>query len=524
MDDTQHSDFFDRFKLLMDDVNGNFSDRFADSVPALVFVVDANRRKLKYINQQVTSVLGYTHADLTGWDYDVTRFFFKDDLESIQQEIEKLYHLNDQDVHSYNARYNIKDAHYRYFKTSASILKRGEDGKPSSLLFIAQDITENVTNTLELQSLQELLQESEELLHYGLYEWDYIKNTLTWSDGVYKIYGMDKSDPLNRISINNSRNEEDNERIEGIIQQAIKDKSSFEFEFNYSRDGEIIWIQNKGKIVVPPNGEQPHRIIGIVIDRTKQKHHEGTLQKTFADLKRSNKELEEFAYVASHDLQEPLRKISTFGQILSSKYEEVLGAEGKALLARMGHATDNMRILIDNLLEFSRSSQSKHPFQKVDLNTVIEEVKDNLEIQPGSKDVMLQVAPLPVIECIHSQMQQLFNNLISNSIKFRKAGIPCIIDIQCTTATMADIQQLHLNTTKKYYHISVTDNGIGFEQEYAQLIFQLFQRLHGKSEYAGAGMGLSICKKIVDRHNGLIYANSVIDEGAIFHIILPENQ
>jgi len=524
MDDTQHNDFFDRFKLLMDDANGNFGDRFADSVPALVFVVDANRRKLKYINQQVTNVLGYTHADLTGWDYDVTRFFFKDDLESVQKEIEKLYNLNDQDVHSYNARYNLKNDQFRYFKTSASILKRGEDGKPASLLFIAQDITDKVKSEIELQSLQELLQESEELLHYGLYEWDFIKNTLSRSDGVYKIYGMDKSDPLHRISINDSRNEEDNERIEGIIQQAIKDRSSFEFEFSYNRGEETLWIQNKGKIVVPPNGEQPHRIIGIVIDRTRQKHHENTLQKTLADLKRSNKELEEFAYVASHDLQEPLRKINTFGQILSSRYESALGAEGKALLARMGHATDNMRILIDNLLEFSRSSQSRHPFQKADLNTVMEEVKDNLEIQPDNKDIVLKVAPLPVIECIPSQMQQLFNNLLSNSIKFRKPGIPCIIDIQCKPAGTTDIHQLHLPASKKYYHISVTDNGIGFEQEYAQLIFQLFQRLHGKSEYAGAGMGLSICKKITDRHNGHIYANSIINEGATFHIILPENQ
>ncbi|MFL9484076.1 ATP-binding protein [Chitinophagaceae bacterium LWZ2-11] len=523
---TSSEDFFNRFKFLLDDdATGAFGDRFADSIPALVFVTDANKRKVRYINKQVTNMLGYDLNDVSGWDYDVTRFFFKDDLDSVLQSLDKLYNLSGEESLNYNARYAAKAGAPRYFETYASILKRNEDGTPASFLFVAQDITDKVKGAEEIKSLQTILKDSEDMLHYGLYKWDFVKDEFNWSDGIYKIYGFDKEQPISRDMVNNRRSAEENRKVERAVQNAIKTNSEFDVEFSYNKGGKIIWVQNKGKVVIPANpAVKATEIVGIVIEKTTQKQKEATFQKTLSDLKRSNKELEEFAYVASHDLQEPLRKVSTFGQILESKYSDQLGDEGKALLQRMSHATDNMRILIDNLLEFSRISSNKQPFKKLDLNELFDEIRTDLDLPFESNDISLTMGHLPVIECIPSQVKQVFNNLIGNAIKFRRNNLTCYINITAEPLSPDKAVELHLDSSKRYYDISVEDNGIGFEQEYAQIIFQLFQRLHGKSEYTGAGMGLSICKKIVDRHHGVIYAYGKEGEGSTFHVILPEFQ
>lgn len=248
------------------------------------------------------------------------------------------------------------------------------------------------------------------------------------------------------------------------------------------------------------------------------------LENKVKELDRTNRELEEFAYIASHDLQEPLRKITSFSERLKEKLPANLEPDVQLYLNRMLAATDNMRTLIDNLLEFSRTSRSSEPFIKTDLNNIISEVKADLELKIEENDTEIETDVLPTIEAIPLQMRQLFTNLFTNAIKFKRAGSNPKIVITSEALNEDDRETHQLRNNVDYYKITVKDFGIGFDPEFSMKIFKIFQRLHGKAEYPGSGIGLAICKKIVENHLGIIYAQSEPDKGAEFVIILPETQ
>lgn len=242
------------------------------------------------------------------------------------------------------------------------------------------------------------------------------------------------------------------------------------------------------------------------------------------ELQRSNKDLEEFAYIASHDLQEPLRKISTFSGRLAEKFSGQLSTEGDLYIDRIMASAANMRNLIDNLLEFSRVSREKQAFAPLNLNLILHQVKNDLELSIEETGTRIMADSLPTVDSSFPQMKQLFNNIINNAIKFHKPGQPPVIEITAELLSKEKKQDLKLSEEKEYCKLEFCDNGIGFEEEYATKIFQIFQRLHGKSEFPGSGIGLAICKKIVDQHHGIIYAENRLDKGACFTIILPLKQ
>ena len=248
------------------------------------------------------------------------------------------------------------------------------------------------------------------------------------------------------------------------------------------------------------------------------------LENKVKELDRSNKELEEFAYIASHDLQEPLRKITSFSERLKEKLPANLEPEVQLYLNRMLAATDNMRTLIDNLLEFSRTSRISEPFVKTDLNNIISEVRADLELKIEETSTNIKTDILPVVDAIPMQMRQLFTNLFTNAIKFKGEASTPEIEIKSSVLTDEDKEANHLRQNTNYYRIIVKDHGIGFDQEFSMKIFQIFQRLHGKAEYPGSGIGLAICKKIVENHSGRIFAQSEPEKGAEFFILLPESQ
>ena len=248
------------------------------------------------------------------------------------------------------------------------------------------------------------------------------------------------------------------------------------------------------------------------------------LENKVKELDRSNKELEEFAYIASHDLQEPLRKITSFSERLKEKLPSNLEPDVQLYLNRMLAATENMRTLIDNLLEFSRTSRISEPFVKTDLNNIISEVRADLELKIEETSTNIKTDILPVVDAIPMQMRQLFTNLITNAIKFKGEDSTPEIEIKSSVLTDEEKEANHLRQNAIYYKIIVKDNGIGFDQEFSMKIFQIFQRLHGKAEYPGSGIGLAICKKIVENHSGRIFAQSELGAGAEFFILLPESQ
>ncbi len=252
------------------------------------------------------------------------------------------------------------------------------------------------------------------------------------------------------------------------------------------------------------------------------KEHQQALEVNIAELNRSNQELEQFAYVASHDLQEPLRKIQTFSRLLVQKNDQTLDEESRLYLSRMTAAAQRMQMLIHNLLEFSRIGRKEAPYQHVDLNQVLTRVLTELDEVIVGKHAVIHKESLPVIWAEPTQMQQLLTNLISNSLKFSKNSVAPHIQIQCRLANAKEVAQHKFHKEKNYWRIDVVDNGIGFDPVYSQKIFSIFQRLHGQSEYPGSGIGLAICRKIIENHGGTISADSVGLNGAVFTLFLPE--
>ncbi|MEJ7611466.1 MAG: ATP-binding protein [Ferruginibacter sp.] len=239
------------------------------------------------------------------------------------------------------------------------------------------------------------------------------------------------------------------------------------------------------------------------------------------ELIKMNKELESFTYISSHDLQEPLRKIQTFANLILAKEHENLSETGKDSFRRMQAASARMQQLIEDLLAFSRVNTTDRTFEKIQLKTVFEDVKTDLSDLIKEKSVRIETAIDVEMKVIPFQLRQLFNNLITNSIKFcPKDRAPHII-IRAIPIAGKDLPVSVDSPDAPYFHLSFTDNGIGFESEYNERIFELFQRLHGKEEYKGTGIGLAIVKKIVENHHGFIKATGKLNEGAVFDIYIP---
>ncbi|WP_233555505.1 sensor histidine kinase [Pontibacter oryzae] len=259
---------------------------------------------------------------------------------------------------------------------------------------------------------------------------------------------------------------------------------------------------------------------GFVHDITQQKLNEERLRRYAAELERSNHELQDFAYVSSHDLQEPLRKIQAFGDRLKTKEYDKLSEQGKDYVDRMLNAASRMQNLINDLLDFSRVTSKSKAFEKVSLSAVLADVLSDLEISIERTGAQVEQSPLPAIEGEPTQLRQLFQNLVSNAIKFSKPGEPPRIRIFARELQT----KAHLTATPgdEVVEIHVQDNGIGFDEKYLDRIFNIFQRLEGQ-KYEGSGIGLAVCRKIAVRHGGDITARSAPGEGTTFIVTLAKS-
>ncbi|MEM6263296.1 MAG: PAS domain S-box protein [Bacteroidota bacterium] len=259
---------------------------------------------------------------------------------------------------------------------------------------------------------------------------------------------------------------------------------------------------------------------GIVHDLTHQKQSEERLRRYAADLERSNRELQDFAYISSHDLQEPLRKIQAFGSRIQSKEADKLSDQGQEYLSRMLNASRRMSRLINDLLGFSRLSTKALPFEQVDLNKILKEVISDLEIRIERTQAIVEVGDLPVVEADPTQMRQLFQNLIANALKFHKEGERPRVEV---SGRFLNGHSPDATPGDHILEVRVKDNGIGFDVKYLDRIFKIFQRLEGR-KYEGSGMGLAICKKITNRHGGDITAESANGKGTTFVVTLSRRQ
>jgi PAS domain S-box-containing protein len=339
---------------------------------------------------------------------------------------------------------------------------------------------------------------------------------------------------------------DDEEKIQQSWMRSLSMKKSFEAKFRlmnsagdykitYSYASPIFDVQDdlSGYIGIFQDVSTQEQITSslerIVMERMEElrkrnaelKSAERTLREKNAELEEMNKELHSFAHVASHDLQEPLRKIQMYtGRVLhleGNKFSD----KGREFFSQIQVASGRMRSLIDDILAYSKTSNIEGKIESVDLNKLMEDVISELEVKIGEKKASVQNLGLPTVRVVRFQFHQLFLNILANALKFNKADVVPVIVIRSETIKGGSIQHPGVNTAMNYYHITVADNGIGFPPHFSQKIFEIFQRIHDKAKFEGTGIGLSICKKIVENHKGIMVAEGQVDQGATFHVYLP---
>lgn len=373
--------------------------------------------------------------------------------------------------------------------------------------FVSTQVASAIERKLDQQRISDALEYNKTLINssnLGIRTYDATGKCILANESIARILGISRE----RI-LEENYNQLESWKESGLLESARKAVTSG----NETRQeihtinaiGQEIWLDCRFTPFTS-NGE-PHLLLSVD-DITISKQAEVNLQVYAAKLEQSNRDLQEFAYIASHDLQEPLRKVLAFGDRLTNKYGDVFDETGRDYLLRMRDASHRMQTLINDLLTFSRVSTRAQPFVEVNMNNLVKEVVSDLEIQINHTKGKVIINDLPVIEADATQMHQLMQNLIHNSLKFHKDSISPSIKVSA-------------NISGNECTIYVKDNGIGFDMQYLDRIFKPFQRLHSRQEYEGSGMGLAICRRIIERHSGEITAESVLGEGSTFIVTLP---
>ena len=393
------------------------------------------------------------------------------------------------------------------------------------------DISERKRTEEAIRERERDLERAQAVAHLGSWRSDLVNGMVIWSEEAYRIFGVDPKTFTPSIeAVRRMIHPETRALHARLIEDALSGKIVEPFESRIIRaGGEERVVLTRGIDVEYDASGKPILLFGTILDITDRKKAEAALResekryrtlnaelelrvrKRTAELEGKNRELQEFAFVASHDLSEPLRKIQTFGSLLQTKSAALLGDEEKDYVARMTAAAGRMRELLDALLRYSRLDSRGQEFIPTRLDSVVKDAVGDLEIAIRNAGARLEIAPLPMVNGAPNQLRQLFQNLIANAVKFRRSESKPFIKI-CGEVRNGEGR------------VFVKDNGIGFDEKYLEKIFQPFQRLHGKHEYSGTGIGLAICKKVVERHGGTITAKSTPGKGSTFIVTLPVNR
>ncbi|WP_299383300.1 CHASE3 domain-containing protein [uncultured Lacinutrix sp.] len=372
-----------------------------------------------------------------------------------------------------------------------------------------------------LEIFKESTNQSEIVSKHGSWTWNVKNNVFTFSDNLYRLIG--EQPQSFKPTIENFLNYVHPEDAEQLSEQVEQMKEDVELPYIYYRvvhkNGNIKHLKAYGKSLI--NEDNDTVLLGTTADITDEIMSFRALEERNMELERNNKELSSFNYVASHDLQEPLRKIQTFLSRLEDEEAENLSSKGTKYIDRIQNAATRMRLLIDDLLQFSRSNKADKVIEESNINLLLEAAKQDLAEVISAENAEITSDTFPTIKVIPFQIQQLFINLLGNAIKYKAEGRTPKIVITHKVVDAEDEENI-VKPKKPFYHkITFTDNGIGFEEQYAEQIFILFSRLHNKDEYSGTGIGLSICKKIVENHSGYITASGQPGKGAVFTVYLP---
>lgn len=387
---------------------------------------------------------------------------------------------------------------------------------------ISRDIVRLKIYNKKLLISSGLMTESEVIGSFSTWQWDLETDKVDYSDNLYRLLGTNpKSFTPSKKTFLEFVHPDDRESVDGSF-KSMMEKQNLPFVYYrvIRKDKQLRYFKSTGKILIDKQGNKI--LLGINFDITDEHLLNVKLQERNKELEQSNKELASFNHVASHDLQEPLRKIQTFISRVSDADRAVLSDSAKEYITKIENSAKRMRVLIDDLLLFSRTNTTKKEFIQSDLNELFDNALTELAEVIEEKKAKITVANLPKLYVIPYQIEQLFINLIGNSLKYSQPDIVPQITVELEKVAGNEKSQLLNKSLKQYYKFTFTDNGMGFDPQFKETIFVLFQRLHTKTDYPGTGIGLAICKKIVENHKGHITADSTLNKGSVFAVYLPE--
>ncbi|MDT8357005.1 MAG: PAS domain S-box protein [Methanomicrobiaceae archaeon] len=498
-------------------------------------VLDITERKrteedVRETKEFLESLIAYANAPIIVWDRDlkITRFnrafehlTGRSESEMIGQHLRTLFPSETADSSLMRIQETLAGERWETVEipvlgargtirtvlwNSASIFS--PDGSLRAVIAQGSDISERKQVEEDLRASLERLEYTQRAARIGFWDWNMITETLVWSPEFYEQFGLSPSAKASFETWLSVVHTDDREHAMATINQSIEDRESLESEYRIILpDGQERWINALGDTIYDAD-DRPIRMSGVCIDITEHKKSEDALIRYANNLQQSNRDLEQFAYVASHDLQEPLRTVVSFSQLLKRRYGDKLGKDADEYIGFIVDAGNRMQAQIHDLLEYSRVSTRGQEITQVESETVLEEAKKDLQTKIRRSGAIITHDPLPAVLADASQLRQVFQNLLSNAIKFSQVGSTPKIHI--SAKSLGDRWQF-----------SVRDNGIGIEPEFAERIFVIFQRLHTRSEYPGTGIGLAICKRIIDRHEGEMWVESEPGAGSTFHFTVP---
>ena len=513
--------------------NQNFILKITDATPSIITTYNVNTGKYVFVSKGIEK-LGYTVSNLMekgiAFFYEIIH---REDLALVKEKNKNALIAANQQTDDNNIifenTFRIKDhsGTYRWYHTYGTVFDRNANGKVEHLLNIMIDVTEQQTANIKIKEQEHFIQQIADASPTILYLYDVQKQSIVYINReIFFVLGYHPDEILSAgENITELLYDPEDYHLLPARKQSEKNFSQVDSMIQYecrikSKDGEFRWFLVREIVFKTDSNGNISQILGAALDINRRKEMEKTILQNTLLLEQSNSSLEEFAYVASHDLKEPLRKISTFGDRLAATHLELLSPEGKIYLNKILDASERMQTMISDLLSISMITGNRS-YEKFSLQKILEETILTLEYKIENQNAVIRHNQLPDAMIIPSQIRQLFLNLLSNSLKFVREDVQPLITISHEFIKQKDIVHYQLAPAENYLKIVFSDNGIGFENEFAGKIFAIFQRLHGRSEYEGSGIGLAICKKIVEHHGGIISAESKPGEGATFTIILP---
>tara|TARA_R110002072_G_scaffold140286_1_gene284358 strand:+ start:266485 stop:269718 length:3234 start_codon:yes stop_codon:yes gene_type:complete len=478
------------------------------------------------ISDRCKEIFGFS-GDANVSNAELIALFHPDDLETIKQAYEESYQSGSL---FYESRIVLEESSRHWIEVKGKVFF-DQANEPERMVGTIRDITEE-------KNFHKLLLEREEkfrLLADSMPQlvWTSDSNGVLnyFNNAVYDFSGMLLNELQGEGWLQMVHPDDRKKNIEKWT-HSILTGDNFHFEHRFKKaDGTYRWQLSRAKPQRDDQGNvkmwvgsstdiQEHKVFtkeleNQVKDRTRE------LNQKNIDLEKMNKELQSFAYISSHDLQEPLRKIQTFSSLLVTDEYDNLTDSGRDMFDRMQNAANRMQTLIQDLLAYSRTNSQDRIFEDIKFDSIANEVKDNLKEELQHQGALVEINASCTVRIIPFQFKQLLSNLISNSLKFSDPARSPELTITCQMITGLESGLSQLTENQRYSHISISDNGIGFDEKYSEKIFEVFQRLHSKAEYAGTGIGLAIVKKIVDNHNGFISATSELGKGATFDIYIP---